>query len=184
MESDIWMRKGTQALHAIWVLRADIKSVEQQGLLNLLRASATALEADFACVHLLTPSEVARGRENETVLPLDRKGTKFTFMIGGDDLQRRIPELYWATVFGPPYLEMFGRECLLSAPVFKAEALGTNAVCLQLSPELRDLISRSSELERIRSTVKKHLGVDAFFQADRNSSTSYQVPLFDLAPRR
>jgi len=180
VESSIWMRKGKQAIHASWGISIERHAVAQDALLNLLRKAATALGADFACVHLLTASEIQRGLANKTIQFISKQRTKFTFMIGSPKLQRRIPELYWATVFGSPYVDMFGRERILSAPVFRVESLGRGCVMLQLTPNIGDLESGSPELERTRSAAKSHLGSDAFFRVEAEASARYRVPPFAL----
>ena len=77
-------------------------------LLTFLRATAVAVKADFACIHSLNSAEIERGRSNNTVTALDKKATQFNFFLASKDLKRRIPDLFWATVFGGPYVEVFG----------------------------------------------------------------------------
>ena len=184
------MRRGTQPLHASWLIEADSKSVEQEALLNLLREASTALEADFACVHLFSIPEIERGLANRTIEFLSTRGAEvfkgerrileFAFLLSSQHIHRCIPELYWATVFGPHYVKMFGRDRLLSTPVFRVESLGTDRILLQLSAKLSDLEDHWPEVERVHSSAKAHLGQDAFFQPGAESPAGYRVPQFEL----
>lgn len=188
MYSSVWMRMGPWPPRASWLIKADCNSVNQEALCNLLREAPNALEADFACAHFMNAPEIERGLVNGTVsfvskrgeeaFKLERRVLEFAFLLSSQELERCIPELYWATVFGPPYVEMFGRERLLSAPAYKVEALGPDRVLVQLSERLDDLEKRWDEVEKVRIAVKNHLGADAFFQPDADSSFRYRVPEF------
>ena len=35
------------------------------------------------------------------------------------ELKHWLPDMYWGTVFGKPYVDLFGLECLLSTPRIK-----------------------------------------------------------------
>lgn len=172
---DVWPRKGSQSLHSIWSISVDSAAANQSDLLDFIKKASVVLEADFACLHLLTNHELERGKINNTVSVLNKSATKFTFSVRSKDLQQRIPDLFWVTVFGRPYVKMFGDEKLLSAPVYIAERLQNGAVMLQLSSNLTDLEDKQSELERVRVATVKHLGENAFFKV---GSQAYQVPKF------
>jgi len=73
---------------------------------------------------------------NGTVSALNKKSTRFNFFIASKDIQQCIPDVYWLTVFGPPYVRLFGRDKLLAAPVYKAAALTDGIVILQLMGNL------------------------------------------------
>jgi hypothetical protein len=181
VESNIWMRKGSQRLHATWVLSLEASAANQTKLLAFLKAAGSALRADFAYLHLLTPSELERGRASKTALPLNKQATRFTFLVSSKDLQQRIPDMFWATMFGAPYLEMFGEDLLLTAPAFKAEALPGRGVLLQITEELADVERRSSVFENTRALVKKYLGEDVFFEEGRKPIDGYRTPAFTFS---
>jgi len=178
MQSSVWMRKDSQRLHAIWDMSFNYGAVSEGELMQFLKAASLALRADFACLHLLTPNEIQVGRASQFVSALNKKATQFMFSVNSQDLQRRLPELLWATVFGPPYVGMFGREQLLSAPASRVDSLSSDAVILQLSDALTDLEEHPREIENTRLRVKTHLGRDAFFQPELPPDYCYQVPQF------
>lgn len=49
-----------------------------------------------------------------------------------DDLSIRCPALKWRTYFGPPYIQLLGRETILKAPCWKTEEIG-DTIMLQLT---------------------------------------------------
>ena len=182
VEAEVWMRKGAkQQLHATLFFKIETAAVAQARLLAFLKAASVRLKADFACIHLLTPAELERGRKNKTVRPLDKTGKKLTFFLASKDIQQRMPELYWASVFGDPYLKMFERDRLLSTPGFAVESLSNGAVLLQLTDKLADVAERPGVFDDARAQAKVHLGIEAFFQPDLADSHVYRVPFFEFA---
>lgn len=179
VDAGVWMRKGAnQRLHATWIFRVDEEGASQAELLGFLQAASTTLKADFSCLHLLTPPELERGRASKVVSAVNRQATKFSFLIGSKDLQVRIPDLFWATVLGAPYVRMFGWDCLLSAPLYNAQALSSESVLLQMTERLSDVDLRPAVLDEVRARVKAHLGEDAFFYIENGTSNGYRVPQF------
>jgi hypothetical protein len=181
VDANIWMRKGAkQQLHSTLIFRLESGAASDAKLLDFLRAVSNEINGDFACLHILTPGEVARGLKNWAVSPLDKKGTKFSFLIASKDLQQRIPDVYWVTVFGAPYIGMFGEEKLLSSPVYHSDRLSNGSVMLQLTEELSDVERQPEAIELVRSAVKTHLGQDAFFQPSLEPTHAYRVPQFSF----
>lgn len=74
-------------------------------------------------------------------------------------LRVRHPELAWINYFGKPYIDLFGREQLLSAPCFRTFEIGKDIIALQMTENLFQPIPSD-----VRSAVKKHLGEDAFVE--------------------
>jgi hypothetical protein len=133
-DASIWKRKGAhQRLHAIIIFRIEPKLTTRSRLLDYLKAASVRLKADFAFLHFFTRNELERGQSNKTVTALDKQGKKLGFFAASQDLQRRIPELYWATVLGAPYLEMFGKDRVLAAPGYSTASLSSEAVLLQIT---------------------------------------------------
>jgi hypothetical protein len=178
VDASIFKRKATQRLHAGWSLAADVGAASQAELITFLKMASVTLQADFSCLHLLTQSELQRGRASGVVTALDKKATKFHFLIASRELQQRIPDLFWATVLGGPYVEMFGRDRLLSAPAFSAESLSNETVLLQTTEKLTDVEQHSDVFNEARSRIKAHLGRDAFFRTEDSGDRSYRAPQF------
>jgi hypothetical protein len=151
----------------MWSMAFLSADIQIERLIRFIREASVQLNADFACVTLLTPEEVQNGRANGTVRSLDSKGTQFMFGIFSQHLQRCIPDVYWITVFGKAYVEMLGKETLLGTPAFRSETLGDTAVFLQLTPTLDDLRVNAKEFEDRKERIKKWLGAEVFFDATR-----------------
>jgi hypothetical protein len=179
VDASVWMRKGAhQRLHAVLIFRIEPKSANQSRLLEFLKAASIQLRADFACLHLFSKNELERGRSNKTVRSLDKQGKKVSFLLVSQDLQRRIPDLYWATVLGAPFLEMFGKNRVLAAPAYSTASLSSEAVLLQMTENLTDVEESFVRFDDVRSRVKTWLGKDAFFDVNNEASASYRVPAF------
>jgi len=94
----------------------------------------------------------------------------------GIDLKRAIPDVYWATFLGPEYVEMFGRNKLLSVPCNKVEELHDGGVLLVLTPSPLDYVKDAEGFDRLRQRVKEHLGIEAFDNGDR--AMTRRIPKF------
>jgi hypothetical protein len=181
VDVSIMMRKGAQQrLHATWIFRLDAKATSQAKLVEFLKVASVVLRADFGCLHLLTPAELERGRASKIVSALNKQATKLRFMVASRDLQERIPDLFWATVFGSPYLQMFGLDRLLSAPAYSTESLSNEVVLLQLTEKLSDVELHPDNFKEARSRIKAHLGQEAFFHPERVAN-GYRIPQFSFA---
>jgi hypothetical protein len=99
----------------------------------------------------------------------------------GFPLQRWLPDLRWAQVFGPAYVRLFGLEKLLSAPAYKVEQLGPETVYLQLSESLFDMHDHYEAVDAERQKVKAHLDDNIFF--DPKKSVHYLERRYDTGPR-
>jgi len=166
--------KGKRPIHSYWAIKFQSGEVSIESLLNFLRHASEDLEAHFSCLALMAPAEVAFARINGTISNLDRARAKFGLFLYSRKLQQLIPDIYWLTVFGAPYVKMFGRERLLSTPVFKAEAQGEQVV-LQLTPSIED-VRNATAYEEVKKRVKAHLGEDAFFMPGKPEDFPYRHP--------
>ncbi len=94
------------------------------------------------------------------------------------DLRVRYPDLKWISLFGKPYIELFGRDQLLSAPCYKVHEFGANLIGLQLTESIVDDIPFE-----VRSAVKKHLGEEAFVEEGKGIRRHQVglVPQFDFS---
>jgi hypothetical protein len=90
-------------------------------------------------------------------------------------------QLKWATVFGPPYVRMFGRKTLLTAPAAVVEEIAPEMIYLQLTASVGDVSADLPAFFSLRRRVKAHIGSDAFFDPVKGKGP-YRVPKFSLAP--
>lgn len=163
LDTSIWMRSPKKHLHSSWKLSFTFGEGDVGRLISFLRAAAQELEADFCCLTLFTDAEIDFGRRNRTAWNLDKKATRFFFAIHSQFLQQCLPDVYWLTIFGPPYVEFFGKERIISAPVTQSEVIDQKMVLMQLTPRLED-VRDAPKFRDLKSRIKTHLGADAFYQ--------------------
>jgi hypothetical protein len=75
-------------------------------------------------------------------------------------LEKGLPTLYWRTLLGPSYVELFGRSTLVALPIHRVEAAG-ESVWLQLTEETPSEESWS-DFKAVRDLTISHLGRNAF----------------------
>ena len=161
VDSQVWMPKGL-ATHGVWYFATDLSpTTAQDQIARLAGDVAVVLDADFACVTVLTPSEIDDGRRTDTVSALDVHGKRWNFFIPSHFLRQRLPDVYWRTLFGPGYVRAFGRDRLLATPVHAVEEI-KDSIALQLTPDMRDLERDPAGFRRIKRQIKEYLGRDAF----------------------
>lgn len=94
------------------------------------------------------------------------------------NIKIRLPEIRWMNFYGKPYVEMFGKEKLLSAPCYKAEVITEDIISIQATEDLFKDIP-----DEVKSDIKMHLGEDAFVWRNKDA-ISYKdgkVPNFDFS---
>ena len=142
-----------------WVT-ADLPMKSGQSLAtDLVRILCERLFADFGMVHL-----PCQDREQELMTATNTGGN--LVMVASHVLQRFLPDLYWLTIFGPPYVDHFGRERLLSVPAFRVEELPYGGIWIQLSESPLDFLEDYDRVNAVRQRAKEHLDRDSFFNLE------------------
>jgi len=121
---------------------------------------STELTADFAFLHLVP--------------------NKQDLTITTHQLRQGLPDLYWLTLFGRPYVNLFGRERMLSVPNVVVEEPARDLFSIRLSEDVSDVVSRSDELFELAQQVKQHLNHNAFFDRTLGINHPYTVPEFHI----
>jgi hypothetical protein len=98
-------------------------------------------------------------------------------LILNTNIENCLPGLFWLNVFGPPYVELFGRGRLLSASVAHIGEL-TNGVVIRISEQLEDDAVSWSEFKTRRALCRNHLNSDAFFDSSARAGYRYRTPNF------
>lgn len=106
---------------------------------------------------------------------VDRIARTYLLFVTVHELRRCLPDLHWATVFGPPYVEMFGRERFES---LGAERIQADQFLVRLTPRLDDLVDAPAEIEERRRSVRRQLGENAFFDPTLDPDHPYIAPDF------
>jgi hypothetical protein len=93
-------------------------------------------------------------------------------------LEKCLPDLCWLTVFGRPYVEMFGRAGLLATPAHEVRELPSGSISVRLTEGLEDTPSAWQSFRQVRDRCKAHLDRDAFFDPVAPATHIYRVPQF------
>ena len=142
---------------------------------EFLLAVSGILRPDFAYLHLFTEEQFSAIPYN-MYSPFRQRGVATLL------LRRYLPDLCWGTVFGPPYVRLFGRDVLLSAPVYRAQEIAQDTIYLQLSESLADLQTQYPAVDAVRQATKEHLGTDAFLNMELGQYHTYRTPEFAFSP--
>ena len=102
--------------------------------------------------------------------------------IQPNHLKRVIYDLYWFTAFGPPYLEMFGRERILSTPAYNICELPYGGIAMELTDGIEDTLESWRSFYDRRTRAKIHLDCNAFFDYGQPRGHVYNVPKFYFDP--
>lgn len=81
--------------------------------------------------------------------------------------------------FGTPYINLFGLEKLLSAPVFKVKQWHQNSVTLQLFETL--VAPESSEWKLMQQRLREHLGSCYFHDDNDQDNLSTELSILNLS---
>ena len=158
-----WKSAVPEALntHSQESIELDLADFNAEQLIGYIQNSIRLFDGDIAFIHTVAASE----RPARELSSLYEGGGIETLRLrmSTHTLRHWLAELPWATVFGSAYVRMFGLEKLLTAPVHLVKKLSDEAVYLQLSPKLCDLIENYEVVDKVREAVKDHLGRDAFF---------------------
>jgi hypothetical protein len=111
-----------------------------------------------------------------------KKATRFeprynAEVVEAIDLRKCLPGVYWANFFGPEYVEMFGREKMLSAPCWSVKELDDGGFLLLTSSSPLD--PANPESRQAQQRLRRHLGEEAFTydqQAGVKRVPYFQVP--------
>jgi hypothetical protein len=158
-----------------------IRGTPSRQMIDILPSSAidlaTPFDSTFGYLHSLTPIDLKRGSRSHTVSHAEGREI---LLIGTQNLVRFLPDVYWGTLFGSAYIELFGRERLLSAPCFKAEEVSPQLIYLQMTEKLSDCLKKPDEVDAVRARVRAHLDCNAIFDPALPSDHEYAVPDFKM----
>jgi len=103
-------------------------------------------------------------------------------MIVGHRIRKNLPDLYWTTVFGQPYVKLFGRGRLLSCPAHSIRELSNGSIFIQLTPSIFDIENDPDGFNKLRDEAKAHLNCNAFYSRELPEDHIYNVPEFTMRP--
>jgi hypothetical protein len=144
-------------------------------LTSLIGQVATRFGCIYGYMHYLSEQEVKRAAGSATVFG-DAHNPPM-LLVGRRQLVRCIPNLYWANIFGPEYIAIFGgRERVASAPAAVVKELTHDTFYIQLTENIIDFKDRHAEVDALRERAKQYLGSDCFFDYTERFARTYRVP--------
>ena len=181
--SSVFMHHGLHRKHSIWNISfKQNDGALQSSLTNMLSLAVNEFNCDFAFIHCPVDDDVDRGRAAGPFIFLDPAKKRKNLFVTTHDLVKYIPDVYWITVFGPPYVRLFGRDRLLSTPAFRVEELADGSVLIQATSSLHDLSANPAPFVKARIAIKQHLDHNAFFDLGLGVGHKYDVPEFIWKP--
>ncbi len=163
---------------------------------HFVREVATVFDADYAAAHILTQTELAERLDILKTKPgsnveymkqrVQRDG--FARVLWGmtvlphnsPKLMKCLPDLLWFTVFGQPYVSMFGREKILSAPAQEVRQLPNGAISLKLTEGLKDDVLSWEKFKMVRDRCKEYLDGKAFCNSSNSDDPYRAAPQFQF----
>jgi hypothetical protein len=147
--------------HSKEEIEYNLNQVDERYFIEYMQQSVIQFDGDIAYIHTVAEEEVASRKLERAYSSAGLNNS--TLFTDTHNLRHWLPELPWGTIFGSAYVKMFGIDCLLKAPAYYVEKLSEDAVYIQLSPKLRDMVENYESVNKVREEVKEHLGRDAFF---------------------
>jgi hypothetical protein len=142
-------------IHSSIYLQIAPRAFAIDAFFKLLRGLRRHFPLDLAYIHVEHESDCRdRDRYRRHVEP---------FIIGltTHRLREGLPDLPWATLFGPPYVELFGRERLLTTPAAYVQELA-GGVYVQLTNSVADVSVRRESYLAAQTAARLHLNSGAF----------------------
>jgi hypothetical protein len=148
------------------------RSLDSTKLVRYLHEVSISMSTDFSYLHLFSDQEL----DNESYEML----SPFRHGVITYELRKYLPNLCWANIFGSSYIELFGRDILLSTPAYLVSEIAENTIYLQLTEDIYDLKTNYAEVDAVRQKAKKHLDNNIFFNPSHDKKHKYNIPKFPL----
>ncbi len=90
------------------------------------------------------------------------------------DLQKRLPDIPWVSIYGEPYISFFGEEKIQRAPFLRVDRLPSGHFWLQAGESVLEPVSESKKAE-----IRKHFGEECFMSGRRTRYREGRAPNFE-----
>jgi hypothetical protein len=144
-------------------------------LSDLIQDLAINLKGIYGYIHYLSESEIPKLSGSGTLVA--NPGKPPDLMVSLRSLVNCLPNLYWANIFGPEYVKLFGgSERVRSTPAPIVKELAQDTFYIQLSENMLDFASHHAEIDKVREHAKQYLGTDCFFDQKIGMDAKYRTP--------
>lgn len=160
-------------VHATTWINAALSAPVQAALLHYMQVASVRYGADFAFM-----DSYHEAYRDFAIASRCKIADSIGFYT--HTLRRWLPDVFWGTVFGAPYVRLIGKQKLLTAPAYKVQELGDEMVYVQLSESLSDVHNDFAAMQQRRAKVKAHLDNNIFFNPDMPEGHLYNTPRFEF----
>jgi hypothetical protein len=177
MTASIFMQYGPHRKHSTWSIRMpNKKHIDMLSMEALISASSVEFSADFGFIHEPNNFDIDIGLATGSINFLDVKRSSKNLFVTTHTLKKYLPDVYWITIFGKPYVELFSRSRLLSAPAFQVRELSNGSILMKLFEDIGSC-EKAAYLDR-KEEVKRHISDNAFFDLSKGADHKYTTPEF------
>ncbi len=151
----VWdVTPGVSAVHRLTSISATggWSPVELEAYLPALRQ----LGAAYGFIHYWSDDQP------ETIVGLRRGSNAPLIRLASIDLDRTLPAVYWAQLFGPRWTREVGADTLRTAPGHRVDEVGPDTWLVQVTEHLTDVIDDPEGFAARRDAVAQHLGARHF----------------------
>lgn len=92
------------------------------------------------------------------------------------DLSVRLPDIRPMSIYGYPYIELFGRKAIESAPFLKIEKISPDSYWLEANKSVFEQVD-----EERKKSIREHFGENAFMVGKKWRYSSGRSPVFDFS---
>lgn len=156
----------SRPFHTSLMLEAKPEIVDSKRLAHFIQEFSNTFKPDIGLIHVFP--KIERGKSQPVL------------NISSFILKESLPTLYWATVFGAPYVKLFGKQRLLTTPAAVVKELSDDLVYIQLTDDLMDNRKQPEQVEFARVAAKKHLDSNVFFDPQQSPGYVYSTPEFHI----
>jgi len=152
---------------------------DQAWLCSYFEAASNQSLADYAVLHVVGQQDVDRSRASGGwVSSGSTKLGDYTLFPTTHRLRGGLPNMFWSTVLGRPYVSIMGRNRLLSCP--DADVVELDYGGIRVTSRLPFWAARTEPeaFENWRDTVREHIGREFFVDAPVYGKTA-RVPQFE-----
>jgi hypothetical protein len=164
-----WERLVWWQIHSSTYIKVARRAFATETAVRFLQALRHHLPIDLGYIHAQHDDDFRdRERYHSHIEP---------FIVGltTHRLREGLPDVPWAMLFGPPYVELFGRDRLLNTPAAHVEELA-GGVYVQLTASVTDVAVRRESYLSAQQAARQHLDSNAFL--GHTSADKLRVPEF------
>jgi hypothetical protein len=134
---------GPHERYGLIHVSADLPRADEDRATHVTQDLASTFDGIYGFVHVST----AHGDGEDPHL-----------LVSQFKLRGGLEQLYWGTILGAPFVELYGAERIATAPAYAVDQLGAELFWLQLTERLDDVRTRPDDVAEVGAAVKGHLG--------------------------